>query len=112
MSQLVSVLTRDSRVDDLKVLVTDLASRPVETPELTSRLDDLSRRVDALVADAGGRVGGEIPDELRTALEELAMRPPVDAALAAVLRSSPTASPSCPLSVPSRTTRRWPQQPS
>ncbi|MEP6892424.1 MAG: hypothetical protein ABI927_01475, partial [Gaiellaceae bacterium] len=83
LSQLVAVLTQDSRLESLQAQVADLARRPIESPELLGRLDDLSRRVDALVADAGARVGGDVPDELRAALEELASRPPVDAALAA-----------------------------
>jgi len=83
LSQLVAVLTQDSRVESLQSRVAELAARPVESPELVGRLDDVSRRIDALVADAGARVGGDVPDELRAALEELATRPPVDAALAA-----------------------------
>ena len=78
----VAVLADDSRLAKLQLTVSELAARPVEH-ELGERLEDLSRRVDALVVDAGARVGGEVPDELRTALEDLAARPPVDAALAA-----------------------------
>jgi DNA repair exonuclease SbcCD ATPase subunit len=77
------LLADGAALEDVRDTIAELNARPQANPELTERVEDLSRRIDALVVDAGSRVEGDVPEDLRAALEELANRPPVDAALAA-----------------------------